>query len=352
MNTQLARSLRLPLLALVAMTAAVPAFAAPTVVTDTGEITDGVDRFRSLLGNLNAPGPGEQPSGRREINWDAVPDALTNTDAFPANFFNTPPPAPAGRQRGLVMSTPGAGLRVSDGDFNDIDPSYGAQFNAFSASRTFMTVGTNTLDVFFQVSGEGTPASVKGFGVVFSDVDRFGSGRIEVFQGAISLGVFEAPARSDGNGLSFVGVAFSGSEWITRVRITSGGAGLAAGRADISDNGPADLVVMDDFIYGEPHVDTDGDGALDAEDTCLPSDTRVKVNVNRAAGGFTSIENRLVPAQHGCTIQDLVNEVFDESADWNEYRRGITVLAKNLRKAKLISKYQEKERVRQARSQG
>jgi hypothetical protein len=352
MRTDFFRSLGWASLALLTLIGPAPGFAAPTVVTDTGQITDGVDHFRSLLGNLNAPGPGEQPTGRREINWDAVPDALTNTDTFPAGFFNTPPPAPSGRQRGLVMSTPGSGLRVSDGDFNDIDASYGAQFNAFSASRTFMAAGTNTVDVFFQVSGEGTPASVKGFGAVFSDVDRFGSARIEVFQGTISLGAFEAPARSDADGLSFVGVVFTGGEWITRVRITSGEAALAAGRADISDNGASDLVVMDDFIYGEPHTDSDGDGALDANDSCLPSDTRVKVNVNRPAGGLTSIDNRLVPTQYGCTIQDLVNRVFEESEDWTDYRKGIAQLAKELRKAKVITKSQSQEMIRQTRSGG
>jgi hypothetical protein len=350
MTDPLRRSLRWSLLAAVALVGAAPAFAAPTVITDTGQITDGIDRFRTLLGNLNAPGPGEQPSGRREINWDAVPDALTNTDAFPANFFNTPPPAPAGRQRGLVMSTPGAGLRVSDGDFNDIDPSYGAQFNAFSAARTFMTAGTNTLDVFFQVSGEGTPASVQGFGVVFSDVDRPGAARIEVFHGASSLGVFEAPVRSDADGLSFVGVALSGGEWITRVRITAGEAALAAGRLDISDNGPSDLVVMDDFVYGEPHPDTDGDGALDNQDTCLPSDTRVKVDVNRAVAGFTSIDNRLIPSEYGCTIQDLVNRNFQEAKNGNDYRRPIAQLGRALRRAKLITKGQYQEMIRQART--
>ena len=39
---------------------------------------------------------------------------------------------------------------------------------------------------------------------------------------------------------------------MTRVRIVSGRAPLGAGVKDLSDGGPQDLVVMDDFLYSEP----------------------------------------------------------------------------------------------------
>jgi hypothetical protein len=48
--------------------------------------------------------------------------------------------------------------------------------------------------------------------------------------------------------LSFLGVQFNAGERVGRVRITSGNQVLAAG------NTTEDLVVMDDFIYGEPRV--------------------------------------------------------------------------------------------------
>ncbi|HEY0591594.1 MAG TPA: IPTL-CTERM sorting domain-containing protein, partial [Thermoanaerobaculia bacterium] len=50
------------------------------------------------------------------------------------------------------------------------------------------------------------------------------------------------------NGLSFLGVLFNAGERIGRVRITSGNTAL--GPTD--NNGSVDVVVMDDFIYGEP----------------------------------------------------------------------------------------------------
>ncbi|XXF75335.1 hypothetical protein P2318_19935 [Myxococcaceae bacterium GXIMD 01537] len=223
------------------------------VLTASGNIAGAVDQFRALLGDPLNIIPGQQPAGRREINWDGVPAALTNTDTFPGDFFNaTDPAAPAGRKRGAVFTTPFAGFRVSDTDFADIDPSYGDEFNAFSLPRTFMVAGGNILDVTFRVAGTDTPAHVKGFGVVFSDVDRVGSATIELFnKRGKSLGTFAALARSDASGFSFLGVAFDRTV-VARVRIKSGEAALAPGVKDISAGGTADLVVMDDYLYGEP----------------------------------------------------------------------------------------------------
>ncbi len=41
---------------------------------------------------------------RREINWDGVPDSLSDPNLLPANFFNVNSP------RGVVFSTPGTGF--------------------------------------------------------------------------------------------------------------------------------------------------------------------------------------------------------------------------------------------------
>lgn len=61
--------------------------------------------------------------------------------------------------------------------------------------------------------------------------------------------------RSDGAGLSFLGVSFSAGEQVTRVRITMGTAPLAAGLNDISSGaGNPDLVIVDDFLYSEPQA--------------------------------------------------------------------------------------------------
>lgn len=206
-----------------------------------------VAEFRNLLGSpSNVAAAGSQPSGRREINWDAVAAGVTNTNTFPANFFNTT------STRGLVMTSGGSGLRVSDNNFTDVNASYASQFGVFSASKSFAVVGGNTLDVNFQIPGTTTSASVNGFGVIFSDVDAAGSTSLEFFSGNDSYGRFAAPVRCDASGLSFVGVVWNGGERITRVRITSGSGSIGSTASDITAGGSADLVVMDDFIYGEP----------------------------------------------------------------------------------------------------
>ena len=224
----------------------------PSVITASCNITTAVSDYRALLGSLNPNVVGEQPGGRREINWDAVPLLNTNNNTFPADFFNQPV---TGRARGAVFSTDGSGFRVSDNDFFDVNPDYAAQFNAFSPIKTFSAVESNRSDVQFFVAGSNTRALSAGFGVVFSDVDKEGSASIKLIGAdGQSLGTFHAPACPEG--FSFVGVAFD-TQVIARVEITSGKGALGSNSVDVSDrnHGPArDLVVMDDFIYGEPRA--------------------------------------------------------------------------------------------------
>jgi hypothetical protein len=61
-----------------------------SVFRAAGDITATLNAFRDALGTLNANTPGSQAGGRREINWDAVPAQFTNTNDFPADFFNQP----------------------------------------------------------------------------------------------------------------------------------------------------------------------------------------------------------------------------------------------------------------------
>ncbi|HET8625244.1 MAG TPA: hypothetical protein VFM14_16915 [Gemmatimonadales bacterium] len=216
------------------------------VVRGTGDITPTVAQFRALLGEpSNGAAMGQQPSGRREISWDGVPPAFTNVNTFPALFFNN---------RGANFGGPGNGFRNSDNDFADLNPSYAAQFESFSKPKTFMPVGSSEMEVLFTVAGFDTPAAVTGFGIVFSDVDRQGAASIKLFDAAgRSLGRYHPPVRSDANGLSFLGVVFDAAV-VRKVVITSGQAAIDAGLQDLSDGGNRDLVVTDDFIYGEPQA--------------------------------------------------------------------------------------------------
>ena len=216
------------------------------VVAGSGDISGSVAQFRSLLGDpLNGATPASQAAGRREINWDGVPAGFTDNDALPGDFFNTRSP------RGAVFTAPA--FRVSDKNLAEVDASYAGQFSAFSPAKTFAVDGSAVMEVEFQVPGATTPAAVRGFGVVFVDVDRQGTATLEFFGPAGSLGRFEAPAQSAGSPFSFLGVVFQDTV-VTRVRIVSGTAALAAGVKDVSDGGREDLVAMDDFLYSEPQA--------------------------------------------------------------------------------------------------
>ena len=216
------------------------------VVAASGDVSGAVAQFRALLGDpLNGVTPGSQAVGRREINWDGVPASFTDNDALPADFFNTRSP------RGAVFTGPA--FRVSDRNLAEVDPSYAGQFTFFSPQKTFAVSGSTVMETEFQVPGATTPAVVRGFGVVFVDVDRQGSAYLEFFGPTGSLGRFEAPVQSAGSPLSFLGVVFQDTV-VTRVRIVSGNAALGDGVKDVSDGGREDLVVMDDFLYSEPQA--------------------------------------------------------------------------------------------------
>jgi hypothetical protein len=219
-----------------------------TVVTATGAITAKVDEFRALLGDPSNGGTaGEQPTGRREISWDgAGANPFNNKNDFPAAFFNT------NVKSGAVFTTPGTGFRNDSLRFGEVNSAYADQFSAFSPTKIFAPVGSNVMDVRFQVAGQPTPALVTGFGAVFSDVDLPGKSTLEFFdKSGQSLGVYAAPTRSDAAGLSFVGVKYS-DPIVAFVRITLGTGALGANVNDISAGGTADLVVVDNFVYGEP----------------------------------------------------------------------------------------------------
>ena len=221
-----------------------------TVIVASGDIAAKVDEFRTLLGASNGTTVGEQLSGRREINWDgAAANPFNNRNDFPANFFNS------NVKVGAVYTTPGTGFRNDSLSFSEVNPTYAAEFKAFSPSKLFAPVGSNVMDQLFQIAGQPTPAGVHGFGVVFNDVDVAEKTTIQLFAGdGSSLGVYASPVRSDANGSTFVGVYFQNAI-IARVRITLGTGALGAGINDISAGGTLDLVVIDNVIYGEPHFD-------------------------------------------------------------------------------------------------
>ncbi|MEA3154426.1 MAG: hypothetical protein QOK44_2015 [Betaproteobacteria bacterium] len=229
--------------------------AAPLTFTAAGAnpaaIQGTVDAFRTALGTLNANVVGSFGSGRREINWDGVPDALAAPNNLPANFFNVNSP------RGVVFSTPGTGFQVSATaasgtpvEFGNINATYTGLFTTFSAQRLFTALGSNIVDINFFIPGTTTPAFTTGFGSVFSDVDIANATTIQFFNLAnASLGTFSVPNTSGNETLSFLGVLFNAGEQVSHVRITSGNSALGPNESPTTD-----LVVMDDFIYAEPRA--------------------------------------------------------------------------------------------------
>jgi hypothetical protein len=218
---------------------------------DSATVAGKLAEFRVVLGDPLNTTP-NQTTGRREVNWDGVPPGFTNNSTFPLDFFNsTDPVAANGRKRGLQYVNNGTLIRIDSTDFSEIDASYASQFEPFTRKRMLVAAGTNVSEISFKVPGTATDASVKGFGVIFSDVDDANSTNIEFFNGSKSLGVFKAPASSGSSKFSFLGVFFP-VEKITRLKITSGNAALAAGVKDITSGGNKDLVAMDDFLYSEP----------------------------------------------------------------------------------------------------
>ena len=213
-------------------------------------IQSSVDAFRTDLGTLNANVAGSFGAGRREINWDGVPDALSAPNNLPANFFNVNSP------RGVVFATPGTGFQVSANaasgtpvEFGNINATYPGIFTTFSPQRLFTALGSTITDVSFFLPGSTTSALTRGFGSVFTDVDLANVTSLQFFGAdGSNLGTFSVPASPGSESLSFLGVSFA-APVVSRVRITSGNAALGPIEA-----GQIDLVVMDDFIYGEPLV--------------------------------------------------------------------------------------------------
>ena len=232
--------------------------------TTAASIQSTVDAFRARLGdpnNLNNPGPlGKK--GRREINWDGGNTNVLDTTS-PVNpflvFLNT---------RGSQFKTPGLGLSQappSGGPQGGLavlfgNPTYGQIFRAFSRSRLFTPVGSNITEASFAIPGtNGTvPATVRGFGVVFTDVDQpdgvgtnaaRSSTRIQYFDRNEQLIFTSFVPPSPGNGsFSFFGIVFDDAR-IGSVVIKTGD--VAPGP---NDDRRHDIFMMEDFIYGEPQL--------------------------------------------------------------------------------------------------
>ena len=219
-----------------------------------------VDAYRDALGAPNGNAEGPLPGGRREINWDGLDGTdVTTPPVTPFDtFLDTRGARFTTRGRGLSQAPPAGGPQGGLAELFD-NPSYADAFTVFSPFRLFTSVDSNVTDAVFFVPGSNgqDPATVTGFGAVFTDVDRpDGSNRKGGRPASTLIQYFDAdgrlllsgavPASPGDASLSFLGVVFD-EALVGSVRIVAGN------RAPGPDDGAkSDIVMMDDFIYGEP----------------------------------------------------------------------------------------------------
>jgi hypothetical protein len=238
-----------------------------------------VDAFRAPLGPLNPNTGGSFASGRREINWDGVPDGSADPNPFPGDFFASV--SLPGRARGAAFTTPGTGFLVSADSSNPTATStlfgFPADLGTFSAERLFTPIGSTITDITFFEAGSLTPATVTGFGAIFVDVEVADSTRLEAFDlDGNTLFARSVPTAGNG-GFSFLGLLADGGERIARIRLDSGDNALL-GNGSLGHPSD-DLVVMDDFIYAEPQ-------AVRTGGTVVPETSTVTAVVAGLAGAI------------------------------------------------------------------
>lgn len=266
-------SRRFPAVLAVAVLAPGLAIAAPVVFSaagpDAASIQAEVDAFRAALGDLNPNEPQNFEGGRRQINWDAAPDAVSDPNPFPGDFFNF---GAAPRARGIEFrpsENPSAGpadqfaegfqLSSTEASGEPVRFGFPDELAVFSPERLFAPTGGTIFDVlFFDPLDQTSAAFSMGLGIVFTNVseidDGFGNpttdAKVSLFQEGQDIAtddpdyVFNAEASGPG-GLSFLGILFDSP--------VIAGATVQAGFLPIDQaTSGSGVVAMDDFIFGEP----------------------------------------------------------------------------------------------------
>lgn len=215
-----------------------------------------VASYRAALGGVdNVDKPGPIYSGHRSINWDAPGLPFD----MPGNFFDKVVP------RGIIFKTARGEFRVSnpgppivDDRFNSIlPPSVSTMFQRFSAPRLFSPLFSNKFKAVFRVPDKNQKAAVTGFGAVFTDVDAVGKTKITYLdRSGCKLAVLKVAPKN--RGLSFAGLVVLDKKTmkpvpvVARIKVELGSISLWNFARNYAGVYFADVVVADDFIYGEP----------------------------------------------------------------------------------------------------
>jgi len=229
----------------------------------TTAATNALNAFKAAMGGVdNAGDPTQHATGSRRINWDGV--LLDGTDfggktktivankvvGIPINRFQT---------RGALF---GEVYAVAGDGFTSVNPGVSGQINAFSPHNTFAHFNDVGIETDFIKPSAATTTPVheasRGFGAIFTDVERSHSSEIEFLNGTTSLGEFFVPPGASGQ-VEFLGVLFN-APIVTSVEASPGSSPLfffhnnvhASGEADLSNGGTEDIAAVDDFLYAEP----------------------------------------------------------------------------------------------------
>lgn len=237
--------------------------------------------YNDLGGNYNGLG-GSYPSGYREIDFEDFHNSPGNVSPFqfPFDFYTKVEPRGAqfntsvktgGTDQTMLITEPVC-VGCSLVQFRDSHLTFGHPFKPFSGSKMLGVVYDNTLEISFRIPGTDVPATVKGFGMVFADVDFLNTYMTAYDENGKIIYGGSVPVLDDG--FSFLGISFSNGTRIARVTIMLGWSPLVLGYGNYSaivHNGEflVDYVAADNVIFGEPRAmdhhsaDFDGDGGSD-----------------------------------------------------------------------------------------
>lgn len=215
-----------------------------------------VDKFQYLLGGENnGANIGPLKDGFRVINWDGgAPFDM------PFDFFNTNAPLGAlffAKNNKFAISNPED--EPVDDKFDSINPKAAKNFIAFSEKRLFTPVKGNVVVTKFQIPGKKQPATVSGFGAVYVDVNKRHTSFLEL-KDTRGCRIAKLAVPPKAKGLSFVGVVVKGFRYhkhgkFYKVKAPVYKATMKLGNTPINKKHlsyHSDIVVTDDFIYGEP----------------------------------------------------------------------------------------------------
>jgi hypothetical protein len=220
-----------------------PSFAAPITFEATGADAAAVE---SVMAAFRAAVAGT--GGGTEITWDDVPDSLADPNPLPGDFYAA---------QGLQFATPGTGFLVSADDSNPTSTriafGFTADYRPYSGQRVFSPVNSTTANFTFVQPGTATPATVAGFGAVFSDVEFPNQSFLRAFDGAGNEIFSRAVLSTFSGGLSFLGVYFDDAAPIARVQLQIGTTVLVRNSQYIPFP-LTDAVALDNVIYSTPQA--------------------------------------------------------------------------------------------------